>query len=87
MDGTDQELWACITVDGDGQHTGRDIVACAKKSLEEPDKLILGSRCFTRKEAKCKNIPMRSWFGYWLTSKIFSFFVAYIYQIHRPDLG
>lgn len=37
-----------ITVDGDNQHTVKDIKACADKMLECKDKVILGCRDFHR---------------------------------------
>lgn len=47
-----------ITVDGDGQHTTKDIIACAKALAEKPDSLVLGSRDFDQ-----SNVPAKSEFG------------------------
>lgn len=55
-----------VTVDGDNQHTVKDITACANLMLEEKDKLILGCRDFSGKD-----VPARSKFGNNLTSFIF----------------
>lgn len=55
-----------VTVDSDGQHLIKDIVAVAKVSQEEPDKLILGSRAFVG------NVPARSRFGNKVTATLFS---------------
>lgn len=47
-----------ITVDGDGQHRVKDICACSEAMLNEKDKVILGTRDFTK-----NGIPFRSRFG------------------------
>ena len=47
-----------VTVDGDGQHTTKDIIACAKALEEQPDSLVLGSRDFDQSD-----VPARSAFG------------------------
>ncbi len=57
---------AIITADGDGQHTPEDIRRTAETTLENPDKLVLGSRCW-----KEDNIPFRSRFGNKMTCAVF----------------
>lgn len=58
-----------ITVDGDNQHTIKDIKACAEKLLECGDKVILGCRDFTQ-----KNVPWKSRVGNVSTSLVFRIF-------------
>ena len=58
-----------ITVDGDNQHTVKDIKACAEKLLECGDKVILGCRDFTQ-----KNVPWKSRVGNVSTSLVFRIF-------------
>ena len=55
-----------ITVDGDNQHTVKDIRACAEKMLECKDKVILGCRDFTQ-----DNVPWKSRVGNVSTSLVF----------------
>ena len=55
-----------ITVDGDGQHLGKDILACVEEMYRQNDKVILGTRDFSGKE-----VPFRSRFGNSLTRFIF----------------
>ncbi len=47
-----------ITVDGDGQHRVKDVVAVADMMKKKPEDMILGCRVF-----KDKSIPFRSRFG------------------------
>ena len=49
------EVKGVITIDGDGQHLTRDIIACGEKMLENPDKVVLGCRDFNQ-----PGIPPRS---------------------------
>ena len=58
-----------ITVDGDNQHTVKDIRACAEKMLECKDKVILGCRAFTQ-----DNVPWKSRVGNVSTSLVFRLF-------------
>ena len=44
-----------VTADGDAQHLPADILACAKRMLEEKDKVVLGVRDFSQ-----SNVPKRS---------------------------
>ncbi len=58
-----------ITVDGDNQHTVKDIRACAEKMLECKDKVILGCRDFIQ-----DNVPWKSRVGNVSTSLVFRLF-------------
>lgn len=58
-----------ITVDGDNQHTVKDIRACAEKMLECKDKVILGCRDFTQ-----DNVSWKSRVGNVSTSLVFRLF-------------
>lgn len=58
-----------ITVDGDNQHTVKDIKACARKMLECKDKVILGCRDFSQ-----DNVPWKSRVGNVSTSLVFRIF-------------
>lgn len=53
-----------ITVDGDGQHTTKDIVACANALYENPESLVLGSRDFDQ-----SNVPAKSELGNKITRR------------------
>jgi len=55
-----------LTLDADGQHSPKDIVALAKRCSVDGDKLILGVRSFP------EDIPLRSRFGNLLTRKVLS---------------
>jgi len=55
-----------LTLDADGQHSPNDIVALAKRTTIDGDKLILGVRTFP------EDIPLRSRFGNLLTRKVLS---------------
>jgi putative flippase GtrA len=50
-----------VTLDADGQHLVEDVIKVAAKLMDEPNKLILGSREFQR------DIPLRSRFGNLIT--------------------
>ncbi len=52
------DIAGTVTADCDGQHVLKDIVTCAKLTLEKPDHLILGCRQFDNGD-----IPLRSRFG------------------------
>ena len=54
-----------ITIDGDGQHLTNDVVACAKRMLEE-NKIVLGCRNFSH-----PSVPKRSRYGNKMTSFVF----------------
>jgi len=60
-----------VTADCDGQHYLEDIIKCAEKLREEPEKLVIGYRNFNEKQ-----VPFRSRFGNKLTRTIFSTFVG-----------
>ena len=55
-----------ITIDGDGQHLTKDIVACGNRMLEEKTKIILGCRNFD-----LPGVPARSVAGNKTTSRMF----------------
>ncbi len=55
-----------ITVDGDGQHTPKDAIACANAVLKEDNSIVLGCRNFSY-----DNVPLRSRMGNNITSFIF----------------
>ena len=58
-----------ITIDGDGQHLTKDIIACGERMLEEKDKVVLGCRDFD-----APGVPPRSVAGNKSTSKMFKIF-------------
>lgn len=47
-----------VTVDGDGQHLAKDIIACANALISKPCALVLGSRNFD-----AKGVPFTNGFG------------------------
>ncbi|MBQ6614681.1 MAG: glycosyltransferase family 2 protein [Clostridia bacterium] len=55
-----------VTVDGDGQHAAKDVLACVEQMVEDGDKIILGCRDFS-----LSHVPARSRFGNRLTSGVF----------------
>ncbi len=58
-----------VTVDGDGQHTPKDVRACAERMLSEGDKVILGCRDFSGSD-----IPWKSRCGNLITRTVFRLF-------------
>ena len=60
------ELRGVITIDGDGQHLTKDIIACGRKMLEHEDSVVLGCRDFS-----LPGIPPRSVAGNKTTSRFF----------------
>ncbi len=60
------EARGVITIDGDGQHLLKDIVACGNKMLENGDKVIMGCRDFNQ-----PGVPPRSVAGNKTTSRLF----------------
>jgi dolichol-phosphate mannosyltransferase len=58
-----------ITVDSDGQHTAKDVVAVANELYNHPDSLILGCRDFSKNSTA--NIPWKSCFGNRTTTVVF----------------
>jgi len=58
-----------ITVDGDNQHTVKDIIACSKALEDNKDKVIIGCRDFSGKD-----VPPRSKFGNNMTKFVFRLF-------------
>ena len=59
-------LRGVITIDGDGQHLTKDILACGQRMLENEDKVVLGCRDFS-----LPGIPPRSVAGNKTTSRFF----------------
>lgn len=49
---------ACVTVDGDGQHLPKDVLAVCKFATNNPEAFVLGVRDFSSKD-----VPARSRFG------------------------
>ena len=60
------ELRGVITIDGDGQHLTKDIIACGQKMLEKEDRVVLGCRDFN-----LPGVPPRSVAGNKTTSRFF----------------
>ena len=58
-----------ITVDGDGQHSAKDVLKCAEALIKEKDNIILGCRDFSEPQ-----VPARSKFGNKITSAVFKLF-------------
>ena len=57
-----------VTADADGQHSSEDIMKVSRWLIENPTKLILGSRNFSK-----LNIPFRSRFGNIITRNVFGY--------------
>lgn len=60
------DIEGVITVDGDNQHTVKDITACGELMAKEKDSIILGCRDFSGAD-----VPARSKFGNNMTSFVF----------------
>ena len=60
-----------VTADCDGQHYIEDIIICAEKLRENPEKLVIGYRNFDEKQ-----VPFRSRFGNKITRGVFNTFVG-----------
>ena len=69
-----------ITIDGDGQHTIPDIIACGEKMLELGDTVVLGSRDFADPA-----VPERNGSGNNFTAKMFGLFFGI--QIRDTQTG
>lgn len=65
------DITGAITADCDGQHYIEDIIKCAEKLRENPDKLVIGIRNFDEEQ-----VPFKSRFGNKLTRGMFSTFVG-----------
>ena len=63
------DVEGAVTIDGDGQHLTKDIIACGEALLEEKDKVILGCRDFD-----APGVPPRSVAGNKTTSRMFRIF-------------
>lgn len=55
-----------VTIDGDGQHLTKDIIACAQAMIEHEDKVIMGCRDFDQ-----PHVPSKSKNGNKFTSALF----------------
>ena len=60
------EAEGVITIDGDGQHLTKDIIACGNRMLEEKTNVVLGCRDFD-----LPGVPARSVAGNKTTSRMF----------------
>lgn len=60
------ELKGVITIDGDGQHLTKDIIACGERMLAEGDRVVLGCRDFS-----LPGVPARSVAGNRTTARLF----------------
>lgn len=63
-----KDISGVITVDGDNQHTPKDIKACAKLMEEKKNTVVLGARNFDGDD-----VPPKSRFGNKMTSFVFKF--------------
>ena len=63
------KLKGVITIDGDGQHLTKDILACGERMLRENGKVVLGCRDFDQ-----PGVPPRSVAGNKTTSRMFRIF-------------
>lgn len=70
------QMKGVITIDGDGQHLTKDIIACGERMLRESDKVVLGCRDFDQ-----PGVPARSVAGNKTTSRMFRIF----YRIRLSD--
>ena len=70
------EVEGVVTIDGDGQHLLKDIIACGERMLSEGDKVVLGCRDFD-----LPGVPPRSVAGNKTTSRMFRL----IYGIKLSD--
>ena len=65
------DILGVVTADCDGQHYIEDIIKCAEKLKENPEKLVIGYRNFDEKQ-----VPFRSRFGNKITRGVFNTFVG-----------
>ena len=65
------DILGVVTADCDGQHYIEDIIKCAEKLKENPEKLVIGYRNFDEKQ-----VPFRSRFGNKITRAVFNTFVG-----------
>ena len=65
------DVLGVVTADCDGQHYIEDIIKCAEKLRENPEKLVIGYRNFDEKQ-----VPLRSRFGNKITRGVFNTFVG-----------
>lgn len=74
------EAKGVITIDGDGQHLTKDIIACGEKMLELGDQVVLGSRDFN-----APGVPPRSVAGNKTTARLFR--LCYGIKINDTQTG
>lgn len=65
------DIIGTVTADCDGQHHLEDVIKCAQKLKEDPEKLVIGYRNFEESQ-----VPFKSRFGNKLTRSIFNIFVG-----------
>ena len=70
------DIRGVVTIDGDGQHLTKDIVACGEKLLANEDKVVMGCRDFSQ-----PGVPPRSVAG----NRTTSFFFRLCYGIKLSD--
>ncbi len=70
------QVLGVITIDGDGQHLTKDILACGERMLREKNKVIMGCRDFDQ-----PGVPSRSVAGNKTTSRMFRL----VYGIRLSD--
>lgn len=70
------DMVGCVTADSDGQHTPMAITQCKTALYENPEKLVLGVRCFDGDD-----VPAKSQFGNNLTRKVFKM----LYKVDITD--
>lgn len=61
-----KECLGVVTVDGDGQHLPKDIVACVETMRQDKRKVVLGVRDFSTRD-----VPLKSKFGNEITKMVF----------------
>ncbi|MGI6345217.1 MAG: glycosyltransferase family 2 protein [Bacillota bacterium] len=75
-----QQLDGVVTADADGQHTIDDICKIGERLAAEQESLILGVRNFQE-----ENVPLRSYIGNTLTSRVFHWW--YGVELHDTQTG
>jgi putative flippase GtrA len=66
-----EDIDSIVTADSDGQHTIKDITACAKESINNQKAYVLGCR-----NIKGKNVPFKSKYGNLITRNIMRLFIG-----------
>lgn len=60
------DIYGVVTVDGDNQHTPKDIMACAEKMIKLKNQIVLGVRDFSQEQ-----VPWTSRTGNMITRNVF----------------